>query len=39
MDGHAGADFYKSALTELIQETHDLGILDLIYKILIQAKN
>ena len=38
MDGHGGADFYRSALQELIFETHDLGILDLIYKILLQAK-
>lgn len=39
VDGLEGADFYRSALQELIFETQDLGILDLIYKILIQAKN
>lgn len=30
--------FYKVELEKLITETHDLGILDLIYKILLQAK-
>lgn len=38
VDGPIGADFYRAALQELIFETHDLGILDLIYKILLQAK-
>lgn len=39
MEGLDGADFYRSALQKLIFETQDLGILDLVYKILIQAKN
>ena len=39
MDGLGEADLYRSAIENLIAETHDLGILDLVYKILLQAKN
>lgn len=33
-----GAQFYKTEIENLISETNDLSLLDLIYKILLQAK-
>ena len=39
MDSLEEADLYRSAIKNLIAETQDIGILDLIYKILIQTKN
>lgn len=39
MDGREyGAQFYKQEIENLISETNDLSLLDLIYKILLQAK-
>ena len=39
VDGLVGAEFYRTEIQEMLCETQDLGILDLIYKILIQTKN
>ena len=39
MDSLEEADLYRSAIEKLIADTQDIGILDLIYKILIQTKN
>jgi hypothetical protein len=33
-----GAQYYKKEIEHLISETNDLSLLDLIYKILLQAK-
>lgn len=38
MDDYDGVIFYKEAITELIQETEDQGLLDLVYKLLLESK-
>lgn len=38
MDDYDGVIFYKEAIAELIQETDDLDLLDLVYKVLIESK-
>ena len=39
MDGdEVSASFYKAELQKLIEETLDLSLLDLVYKILLQAR-
>lgn len=38
MDVRDGAQFYKQEINNLISETNDLSLLDLIYKILLQTK-
>lgn len=38
MDDHDDGDFSKEVVCELIRETDDLVLLDLVYKILLEAK-
>lgn len=39
MDDYDDGEFYKEAIGELIEETDDLSLLDLVYKILLGAKS
>ena len=39
MDNEVEASFYKEEISKLIEETNDLDLLDLIYKILAEVKN
>ena len=36
MDDYDGKTFYKAKIEKLIEETNDLGLLDLVYRILLQ---
>lgn len=38
MDDYEDGEFYKDAIGELIKETEDLSLLDLLYKLLLEAK-
>lgn len=38
MDDYEGKAFYKREIEEMIEDTTDIGLLDLVYKILIEAK-
>lgn len=38
MDDYDGVIFYHEELEKLIEETDDLDLLDLVYKVLIEAK-
>ena len=38
MDDYEAKAFYKREIEEMIEDTADLGLLDLVYKILVEAK-
>lgn len=38
MDDYDGGVFYKKEIEKLIEESEDIDLLDLVYKILIEAK-
>ena len=38
MDGYDGGVFYKKEIEKLIEGSEDIDLLDLVYKILVEAK-